>query len=84
MSKYIDTFADAAVTCSSFADTLQPPQDIVGTKKKIKIDASLLLNLDVFTSLLTRPNADAAAGETKEKCGQVGSKEQPPCTNPNC
>lgn len=86
MSTYRDSFADTAVPSSSFVDTIQASQDAVGTKKKIKIDASLLLNLDVTTALLTRPDTYMLDGETKAMCGQGKSRDNPPCTNgqPGC
>ncbi len=80
MSKYIDTFADD--TSSSVAPTVQLSQSAGATKKKIKIDASLLDSLNVSTALLVGLNDHFYKGETDGKgCEQVGSK-QDTCTTP--
>lgn len=81
MSKYIDSFADAGISNGSMTDTMTMPQGAVGTKKKVKIDASLL-NLESISSFVVGMNADFYKGETNEK-GCVGSDAQT-CTGKNC
>ncbi|MBD1211030.1 MAG: hypothetical protein H9535_21570 [Ignavibacteria bacterium] len=51
----MDTFADAAVSSSSMTDTMTAPQGAVATKKKVKIDALILQDLEV-TSFITGEN----------------------------
>lgn len=81
MSKYIDSFADATVDTGSMTGTKTSPQAAVGTKKKVKIDASLLQNLDASTSLLLAVGQNAfdkdlniAPVDSQDTCTQKGCK----------
>lgn len=83
MSKYMDTFADVAVDSGSMTDTMTVPQGAVATKKKVKIDASLLQNLDV-TSFLTGENISVGIDNQVSGKDYLQTQNNTQCTASPC